>query len=321
MDKDLPTAQLSELFNVNHFIVSQANPHAALLSALPISALMHSPVAHLPLISIAAHATQFLQLQIRGWLNHMVNLASSTLPEYAIRRGVTQMLLQEYEGRDCDVTIFAWHGHSTMVRGVLKLADNLSREDLSEVILAAERNTWPHLAKIKSHCAIEFCLEESVQRLRRRLAADQKTRLNVSGNGGSNPSQPHETPVSSLEPQTPSRVGRVPSFFTSPSENDIIAACEDSWSDTDGGVAAYQYAPLAGYSGHAVVDHVKLSLNPSMLSQGSLGDLAQSSIPSKASKEKSLATTSSMAEFYYHRSESNESLHTAFPQLQQKTTK
>ncbi len=28
MTADLPTARLSELFNVNHFVVSQTNPHA-----------------------------------------------------------------------------------------------------------------------------------------------------------------------------------------------------------------------------------------------------------------------------------------------------
>ena len=39
MDSDLPMSQLAELFNVNHFIVSQTNPHAALLSSLSLSAL------------------------------------------------------------------------------------------------------------------------------------------------------------------------------------------------------------------------------------------------------------------------------------------
>ena len=33
MEQDLPMQQLSEMFNVNHFIVSQANPHAVMLGS------------------------------------------------------------------------------------------------------------------------------------------------------------------------------------------------------------------------------------------------------------------------------------------------
>ena len=36
IERDLPMQQLSELFNVNHFIVSQVNPHSALLSTLSV---------------------------------------------------------------------------------------------------------------------------------------------------------------------------------------------------------------------------------------------------------------------------------------------
>ena len=36
IESDLPMQQLSELFNVNHFIVSQVNPHSALLSSLSL---------------------------------------------------------------------------------------------------------------------------------------------------------------------------------------------------------------------------------------------------------------------------------------------
>ncbi len=36
VENDLPMQQLSELFNVNHFIVSQVNPHASLLSTLVV---------------------------------------------------------------------------------------------------------------------------------------------------------------------------------------------------------------------------------------------------------------------------------------------
>ena len=33
MEQDLPMQQLSEMFNVNHFTISQANPHAVTVAA------------------------------------------------------------------------------------------------------------------------------------------------------------------------------------------------------------------------------------------------------------------------------------------------
>lgn len=50
LENDLPMQQLSELFNVNHFVVSQANPHSAILSSLSMKAT-GDPARPLPLES------------------------------------------------------------------------------------------------------------------------------------------------------------------------------------------------------------------------------------------------------------------------------
>lgn len=42
LENDLPMQQLSELFNVNHFIVSQVNPHSAILSSMALKASVWS---------------------------------------------------------------------------------------------------------------------------------------------------------------------------------------------------------------------------------------------------------------------------------------
>jgi predicted acylesterase/phospholipase RssA len=48
-ENDLPMQQLSELFNVNHFIVSQVNPHSFMLSSLSPSRRAHAArTRHLP---------------------------------------------------------------------------------------------------------------------------------------------------------------------------------------------------------------------------------------------------------------------------------
>lgn len=42
LENDLPMQQLSELFNVNHFIVSQVNPHSAIFSSMALKASVWS---------------------------------------------------------------------------------------------------------------------------------------------------------------------------------------------------------------------------------------------------------------------------------------
>ena len=46
IENDLPMQQLSEQFNVNHFIVSQVNPHSALLSTLSVQDTIWSHPAY-----------------------------------------------------------------------------------------------------------------------------------------------------------------------------------------------------------------------------------------------------------------------------------
>lgn len=61
IENDLPMQQLSELFNVNHFIVSQANPHSALFSTLSVEATVWSP----PLYTMVVGVLRFIKAQCR----------------------------------------------------------------------------------------------------------------------------------------------------------------------------------------------------------------------------------------------------------------
>lgn len=288
MDSDLPMSQLAELFNVNHFIVSQTNPHAALLSSLSLSAL--NSVWSAPILALAAGAVAFLKDQIRAWLNNCLTLITTTsmIPRSAITRGFTQVLLQEYEGRyNCDVTIFPWRDHSSVLRAFRIFIENPSRDDVLAMISASERNTWSYIPQIKGHCAIEVCLEHCVQHLRASVAklhesgiysrwgAQQRHHRDIRANHVMQKRPPsssslhgdaqvcdkhsagslfsntaarsiysassallhrqyydHEREMTKREH---SRAGRVPSFFTSPSQTDLEVSVESSVSDLDKG--------------------------------------------------------------------------------------
>lgn len=148
MDSELPMAQLTELFNVNHFIVSQANPQAGLLSSLSSSL---SPALSHPIVGLAAGAVTFLKVQMRAWLNNLVTLVTEafSIPRSTITRGVLQVLLQEYEGRsNVDVTLFPWKGQISQFAAFSAALENPTPEEFRVIISASERTTWGALPQV-----------------------------------------------------------------------------------------------------------------------------------------------------------------------------
>eukprot|EP00934_Nitzschia_sp_Nitz4_P005640 Nitzschia sp. Nitz4//scaffold10_size219509//111906//114647//NITZ4_001432-RA/size219509-processed-gene-0.336-mRNA-1//-1//CDS//3329532932//5630//frame0 len=198
LEQDLPMQQLSEMFNVNHFIVSQANPHAVMFA----SNIHFRSIWSNPIKGILNAVLSFLKDQCRSWLAQVVQLVGSRMlaPQQAANRAVaTQILLQEYEGRPCDISLVPWVNHRSLISAFLHVLYNPSKDELLEWILAAERETWRVIPAIKSHIAEEVTLDRCVQRLRTRLAAEsfEKRKAVVSDS---------------------KKMGeRVPSFFASPS--------------------------------------------------------------------------------------------------------
>jgi predicted acylesterase/phospholipase RssA len=115
IENDLPMEQLSELFNVNHFIVSQVNPHSALLSSLSFKKRTQNAI-----YNAFVGYMRFLAAQCRDWLKNIINFMvfRSGGPTWGAKRGVSQALTQEYEGRENDVTISPWTGHISTVRAL-----------------------------------------------------------------------------------------------------------------------------------------------------------------------------------------------------------
>lgn len=115
LDNDLPMSRLAELFNVNHFIVSQVNPHVVPFLKVfqgeegrgsSVSRCIQSLRA--PLLSEAHHiAVQLSRLGPRMFavFQHMVCIkcaAAAALLEHACESLLTLQLTQKYVG---DITI------------------------------------------------------------------------------------------------------------------------------------------------------------------------------------------------------------------------
>lgn len=92
IENDLPMQQISELFNVNHFIVSQVNPHSSILSSLAVRATVWSS----SFLGASVSYLRFLKAQLRDWLNNVIELvvSRSLNPSWNARRGVVQLMTQ-----------------------------------------------------------------------------------------------------------------------------------------------------------------------------------------------------------------------------------
>lgn len=217
MEADLPMQQLSEMFNINHFIISQANPHAVMFSSLGLGELT---VWTNPIIGNLQGILFFLKNQIKAWASNIVQLVGGRriAPLWDTKRSfVSQFFTQEYEGRDSDITFNPWGGSFSLFSAFLHLIYNPSEKDFRQFIRDAERQTWHIIPKIKSHIAEEITLDQCVQRLRKQMVQESWEMKRQQGLLHSYNTLNDEQTSTKTETTHEKMGKRVPSFFTSPS--------------------------------------------------------------------------------------------------------
>lgn len=147
---DLPKRRLSRLHNVNHFIVSQTNPHV-----LPF-------VRHHARPGIRPVVTGLLAATARSHSTWATELARRISRSGRIERTATALhsvINQEYGG-DIDLhPQFRWD----LARRVVA---NPSPAELVDFILEGERSVWPHIALIRDQTRIGRAFQTCVGRLR-----------------------------------------------------------------------------------------------------------------------------------------------------------
>lgn len=155
MQGDLPKMRLSRLHNVNHFIVSQTNPHV-----LPFLHLRQQG-GLLPMA--ASIAGKSLHTQSRQLLQVAAKLAEPTPLSGWV--GIAQGLAdQDYRG-DIDL-------HPRLdLRLFRRVFSNPTRAELDRFILEGERATWPRLEMIRQHTRISRVFAEIIGQLRARKPA------------------------------------------------------------------------------------------------------------------------------------------------------
>ncbi|KAJ1963578.1 Lipase 5 [Dispira parvispora] len=159
VQNDLPMQRLSELFNVNHFLVSQVNPYVVPFLYLTDAWVMDrilwntvgkwwrrvwTQVIHLGRQEVLHRLEQVKELHILPWR-----------PLYVVQ----SVLAQKYTG---DITILPW----VSLGDYWTVIVNPTLDILTRYMRLGERATWPKLSIIRNHCQIELFLDHALYVLR-----------------------------------------------------------------------------------------------------------------------------------------------------------
>ncbi|KAJ9616782.1 triacylglycerol lipase [Cladophialophora chaetospira] len=147
---EAPLTRIGELFNVNHFIVSQTRPYIAPFIQLQRFADRHQPLGLL---------VRFTLFEWRHWLEVLNQF--NKLPTILQRVLVDEVV----------PTIASWSKVSITpqlgLKDLLKTFDTPTPAKLQEWSARGEKCTWPYICELKVRCDIELELDAAYTRLRR----------------------------------------------------------------------------------------------------------------------------------------------------------
>ncbi len=148
VSEDLPTKRLARLYGVNHFIVSQANPHI-----LPFTTDIKQP--H----SLLSNVTRASRRTAREWINVGATAMARPLSWSPALNRITNIAIsiinQDYVG---DITIVP----STKFVNPMKVLAHRSVEEIEQLIAMGERATWPKVETIRLQTKVSRLLDRIV---------------------------------------------------------------------------------------------------------------------------------------------------------------
>lgn len=161
--RNAPLQRVAGLFNVNHYIVSQARPYL-----IPfLQSDMHGPSAigrRNRLTAVKAFTMRMVGLEVRHRLRQLDRLRLLPL---SIRR----FLVDEHLPGPSMTLV-----PQVSLRDFARLVETPTRETLAHWIRRGERSVWPAVAALRVRCAIEMELDRAYQVVRRLKASDLRRR-------------------------------------------------------------------------------------------------------------------------------------------------
>lgn len=180
VDNDLPITRLLEMFNVDHIIAVQVNPHVV-------------PILRASVSNIGGDVETQISHRLKVLLNNVYDFMSSEIVHYLqmlnemntqkiFSNKLIAILSQNYLG---DVTICA----EFKPVDFLKLFENPLPAFLLDFIVRGVRAAWPKITVIKNHCEVEFALDKAITMLRGRVilsSVDKRRKLSPNNDKAKN---------------------------------------------------------------------------------------------------------------------------------------
>lgn len=159
---DLPSKRLARLYGINHYIVSQTNPHV-----LPFVSDSQRKQSKLDILRDATQRTS------REWFNALTEILEPPSSKQAGNMSYLALLRsvinQDYIG---DINILPEYRFPNP-RKLLTLPN---KKDLVELIRSGERATWPKLEMIRQQTRISRCLDAILKKYEKETL-DAKKRI------------------------------------------------------------------------------------------------------------------------------------------------
>lgn len=157
-DGESPLSRIAELFNVNHFIVSQARPYLIPILRSELNLLDRRQTGW---TNLSRSITRFVLAELRHRLRQLDYIGA--LP------GTLSRLLIDETIPGPNLTLVP----DLSLRDMTRLFQQPTRERVAEWTLEGERGVWPAVSALKVREAIEIELDRGYQLVRRRRPSDQ----------------------------------------------------------------------------------------------------------------------------------------------------
>ena len=152
---DLPMLRLARLHNVNHYIVSQTNPHV--VPFLKDDRERHSA-------GLMSLVTELARSSYGVYSKHIVETARHRMdPEgwWRVAEKFLSLTNQRFSG---DINIFP----SQTPKKLVRMFSSPTEDDMRHFIRSGERRTWPQIERIRNSSVISRTFEACLQRLKDR---------------------------------------------------------------------------------------------------------------------------------------------------------
>lgn len=165
-ERESPLTRVAELFNVNHFIISQARPYLVPF----LQSDMHGPsgsYAQRGRTSFTSHLLRLITMEIHHRL--------SQLDSIGVLPASTRRFLIDETVPGASVTLVP----ELSTADFLRLMETPTRLSLDHWILCGEKSVWPAISALKVRCAVETELDRGYQFVRRRKAGGLRRRAST----------------------------------------------------------------------------------------------------------------------------------------------